>query len=125
MSVQKLTEAAKYFRHDRIGGNAFNSRHSRVTYLALLQTRIGMRTMLASIDDNMVAKLVALRHADGVTPSTVNRSMTELLRAILGRAKLWKQIVQPIGWKMHKLKEPEGIVREVSAGEEARAIAHF
>lgn len=94
-------------------------------YLALLQTRVGMKTMLAAIDDNTVTQLVALRRADGVTPSTVNRSMTELLRAILTRARLWKQKVQPIDWKAHKLKEPEGIVREASAAEEATAFSHL
>jgi len=92
-------------------------------YLALLQSRIGMKTALASIDDNTVAKLVALRRADGVSPSTVNRSMTEPLRAIITRARLWKQPVQTIDWRAHKLKEPEGIVREASAEEEAKAFA--
>lgn len=92
-------------------------------YLALLQGRIGMKTMVASIDDNTVAKLVALRRADGVSPSTVNRSMTEPLRAIMTRARLWKQSVQAIDWAAHKLKEPEGIVREASASEEAKAFS--
>lgn len=92
-------------------------------YLALLQSRIGMKTMVSSIDDNTVSKLVALRRADGVSPSTVNRSMTELLRAILTRSRLWKQPMQMIDWSQHKLKEPEGIVREASAGEEAKAFA--
>ncbi|MBN8968984.1 MAG: site-specific integrase [Rhizobiales bacterium] len=92
-------------------------------YLALLQSRIGMRTMISSIDDNTVSKLVALRRADGVASSTVNRSMTEPLRAILTRAKLWKQVVQEIDWSQHKLKEPEGIVREATAGEERTAFA--
>lgn len=92
-------------------------------YLALLQSRIGIKTMLTSIDDNTVTKLVAMRRADGVSPSTVNRSMTEPLRAILTRARLWKQTVQVVNWKEHKLKEPEGIVREASAGEEAKAFA--
>lgn len=92
-------------------------------YLALMQTRIGMNTMIADIDDNQVAQLVALRRADGVSPSTVNRSMTELLRPILRRAKLWKQHVQDIDWTSHKLKEPEGIVREASAQEETIAFS--
>ena len=68
-------------------------------YLALLQARIGMKRMLATIDDNTVSKLVAMRRADGVSPSTVNRSMTEPLRAIMLRARLWKQPVQEIDWK--------------------------
>ena len=94
-------------------------------WLALLQQRIGMNTLIASIDDNMVSRLVALRRADGVSPSTVNRSMMELLRPILRRAKLWRQPVQDIQWAEHKLKEPEGIVREASAEEEAKALANL
>jgi integrase len=91
--------------------------------LALLQSRIGLNTMLAAIDDNTVSKLVALRRGDGVSPSTVNRSCTELLRAIMRRARLWKQPVQEIDWKEHKLAEPEGIVREATADEEAKVFA--
>lgn len=92
-------------------------------YLALLQTRIGMRTMVSKIDDNVVTKLVALRQADGVSPSTVNRSCTELLRAILTRAKLWNQNIQPIEWKRHQQKEPDEIVRELTPKEEESALS--
>lgn len=92
-------------------------------YLALLQTRIGMRTMVSRIDDNTVTKLVALRQADGVSASTVNRSCTELLRAILTRAKLWNQLIQPIDWKKHKQREPDEIVRELTPAEVEKAFA--
>lgn len=91
--------------------------------LAWLQEKIGLNTMIASIDDNVVARLVTLRRADGVSPSTVNRSMTEPLRAILTRAKLWGQVVKDIRWGEHKLKEPDGIIREATADDEARAFA--
>lgn len=67
--------------------------------------------------------MVALRRGDGVSDSQVNRSLTEPLRAILRRAKLWKQPVQDIDWSEHKLKAPEGIVREATAEEEAKAFA--
>lgn len=93
------------------------------SYLAWLQANIGMATRLSAIDDNVMARLVARRRADGVSPSTVNRSMTEILRAILTRAKLWKQPVQDIDWQAHKLKEPKGIVRAATAAEEATAFA--
>lgn len=91
--------------------------------LAWLQANVGMNKPIASIDDNEVARLVTLRRADGVSPSTVNRSMTEPLRAILTRARLWGQPIKTIEWKEHKLKEPEGIIREATADDEARAFA--
>lgn len=91
--------------------------------LAWLQRNIGLNTALASIDDNTVARLVSLRRADGVSPSTVNRSMTEPLRAIITRAALWGQPVKAIKWGEHKLQEPVGIVREATAEDEATAFA--
>lgn len=91
--------------------------------MAWLQEKIGLRTALASIDDNTVARLVSLRRGEGVSASTVNRSMTEPLRAILTRATLWGQPVKPIQWKEHKLKEPTWIIREATAEDEARAFA--
>lgn len=53
--------------------------------LEWLQGNIGLKAALASIDDNTVARLVSLRRAEGVSPSTVNRSMMEPLRAIWNR----------------------------------------
>lgn len=94
--------------------------------LAWLQREIGSQKRLASIDDDLVARLVSKRRADKtragrlVKPSTVNRTVTEPLRRILNRAaKVWREPVAPIDWKKHLLKEPQERVRELRAEEEA------
>lgn len=92
--------------------------------LAWLQTNIGAKTPIRAIDDNLVSRLVATRRAEDVTPATVNRSMTEPLRAILRRAgKIWRQDVQPIDWGEHLLKEPQERIREMTQAEEAKLFA--
>lgn len=92
--------------------------------LAWLQTAIGHATLIRAIDSNAIARLVSLRQADGVAPGSVNRTMTEHLRAILSRARdVWGQPVARIAWKDHMLKEPRIRIREASAGEESRLIA--
>jgi integrase len=84
-----------------------------------LEREIGASTLLSSIDDALVAKLVGIRRGEGVKPATVNRSMTEPLRKILNRARdTWSQKVKKIDWKRHMLSEPKERVREMSHSEE-------
>lgn len=93
------------------------------TDLAWLQTEIGLATRLANIDDNLVARLVAKREAQGVANATVNRTVTERLRAIMLRARdIWKVQTGDVDWKEHLLPEPDPIEREASPGEEARLL---
>jgi integrase len=93
-------------------------------FLGWLQAQIGNKTAVAAIDNNMVARLVATRRAEDVSPATVNRSVTEPLRAIMTRAgEFWGQSVQKIHWGGHKLAEPQQRVREASAAEEAKLFA--
>lgn len=87
--------------------------------LAWLVVQIGAGTMLADISDATVAKAVAKRRGEAVSASTVNRSVTQPLRAVLRRARrTWKQQVQEIDWTGHLLEEPQERVREASRGEE-------
>lgn len=87
--------------------------------LAWLQREIGNGKRIAAIDDNLISQLVLRRRGEGVSAGTVNRSMTEPLRAILSRAEnLWGQRVKSIAWKQHKLREPQERVREMTADEE-------
>ena len=89
--------------------------------LAWLQANVGMNKPIASIDDNEVARLVTLlQRADGVSPSTVNRSADRAPAPSLTRARLWGQPIRRSNGKEHKLKEPEGIIREATADDEAR-----
>lgn len=92
--------------------------------LEWLQAKIGKANLLLAIDDDAVAGLTADRRGEGVRPSTVNRSVTEPLRAILSRARdIWKRPVSDIAWKAHLLAEPQERVREASPEEEARLFA--
>lgn len=85
---------------------------------------IGKRTVLSAISDGTIARAIAKRRGDEVSPATVNRSVAEPMRAILRRARrTWKQAVQDIEWKDHFLKEPQERVREATPDEEAKFMA--
>lgn len=93
-------------------------------HIAWLQAAIGKSTMIADIDNAMVARLVAKRRGEGVANATVNRSVVEPLRTIMRRAdRLWNATVQRIDWQTHRLKEPQERVREASHVEEEALLA--
>lgn len=94
--------------------------------LAWLEGEIGKQTLISSIRSNDIARIVAKRRLPDVkgkspSPATVNRSVTQPMRAILLRAAdTWDQTVQKIDWSKHMLKEPEERVRELKSDEEDR-----
>lgn len=91
-----------------------------------LEREIGGRRLILDITDNDVAKLVAKRRAEAKAPATVNRSMTEVLRKVLRRAKeVWDQDVAKIQWREHMLAEPKERVRELRGDEETRLFAEL
>ena len=92
--------------------------------LEWLVEKIGGNKMLSAIDDAEIARLVAKRRGDMVSNATVNRSVTEPLRAIMLRAReTWGQNVKRIQWKKYLLKEPQERIREASKDEEAHFLA--
>ena len=96
------------------------------TYRSLnwLMDHIGGKLAVSAISDGTIARAVAKRRGEGVSPATVNRSVAEPMRAILRRARrTWKQVVQDIEWKDHFLKEPQERVREATPDEEAKFMA--
>jgi integrase len=107
--------------HDKGGQGAENTAWS----LDWLKGQIGAERRITEIDDAMILVLVARRRGEKivrgnktieqlVSPSTVNRSVTQPLRKVLLFArKLGKQPVQDIDWKQHLLKEPKERVREL------------
>ena len=103
--------------------------HSRTTgtlrALEWLTRGIGETTPLSAINGDLVARLVAKRRGDGVGPAAVNRSVTEPLRRVLSRAKLWGEHLPTIQWSKHMLQEPRERVRELRADEEAALFASF
>lgn len=92
-------------------------------YLAWLQTQIGNATRISDISDRTIAAAVAKRRGEGVSNATVNRSVTQPLRAILRRCdRVWKQTVQRVEWSQHFLPEAQERVREATIGEEAALL---
>ncbi|WP_371748367.1 tyrosine-type recombinase/integrase [Bradyrhizobium sp. CCBAU 53338] len=105
--------------------------------LARLIEYFGPDKLLTDIDDDEVTKLVAWRRGqkvvrrkkvDGrmkqdpeaplVSPATVNRSTTEVLKKLFTRAKAWRvQFDHEPDWKKHWLPEPEEITRELKPDE--------
>jgi integrase len=68
--------------------------------------------------------MVASRRADKVAPATVNRTATARLRAVMTRARdLWDEQIPRITWKNHMLREPQEVIRELTADEEAALFA--
>nr|WP_249808673.1 tyrosine-type recombinase/integrase [Bradyrhizobium sp. 166] len=95
---------------------------------------------MTEITDNDVAELVAwrrghhvTRHGKGknqqdsaplISPATVNRSATEVLKKLFTRAKAWGvRFDNEPNWKQHWLKEPQEIVRELR-GDDADKLEH-
>ncbi|MDF3016566.1 MAG: site-specific integrase [Thermomicrobiales bacterium] len=91
--------------------------------LEWLTRHIGEATPLTLIDGSLVARLVAKRRSNGVGPATVNRTVTEPLRRVLNRAKLWGESVSMLEWGKHLLKEPRERVRELRVDEEEALFA--
>ena len=106
---------------------------------------IGRDIPVAEITDDTVAQLVARRRGERkrntardqgkagrkrpslglVSPGQVNRSVTQLLRRVLTRArKVWKQALpEEPHWTAHLLPEPRERVRELRYDEEERLEA--
>ena len=91
--------------------------------LEWLTREIGGSTRLSDINGSLIARLVAKRRADGVSNATVNRTVTQALRRVIERAKLWGEHLQPIEWRKHMLAEPRERVRELRADEEGALFA--
>jgi integrase len=91
--------------------------------LEWLTREIGEATRLSDINGSLVARLVAKRRGDGVGPATVNRTMTEALRRVLNRAKLWGEHLPPVEWRKHLLPEPRERVRELRDDEQEALFA--
>ncbi len=129
LTIEKASN--RYF--DEVGCRHANS-ETTDTDLARLVEYFGEAKLMVDIDDAEVAKLVQWRakqpawgrdeRADGtpmqmVTPATVNRSTTLVLKKLFTRAKrTWRYTFprEPI-WNDHWLKEPKERVRELKKAE--------
>src|SRR6185312_6629482 len=94
--------------------------------LGWLQAELGPATLLRDIGSNRIALAISKRRGCGVSNTTVNRTVVELLRTILRRAgRVWEQETQAhkIEWQRLLLKEPQERVRELQAEEEIKLLA--
>lgn len=124
-----MTMAIAVFKYwEEVGQHHVNSETTLRT-LAWLEAQIGKSKLISEIKAADIARLIAKRRlpaADGKSPSpaTVNRSVTQPMRAILSRAgDTWDQQVQKIDWSKHLLKEPQERVRELKDTEEEKLFA--
>jgi integrase len=119
MTVRDAT--ALYYAE--VGQHHANSGTTLVN-LGWVETQLGRHRLLSAITDADVAKAVAKRRGEGLAPASVNRTVTEVIRKVMTRArKTWGVEVRQIDWRSHMLKEPEERVREMSHSEEAALFA--
>jgi len=111
-----FSEAAKRWHDER--GQFRKGGKDTLRALAWLRQHVGDNTPISQVNNALLASLVSQRRSENVTHATVNRTVTQLLRAILRRAELWDQPVARIRWGDHILKEPVERVRELSLDEE-------
>lgn len=128
-----LTIEAAFVRYMEEVGNHHVNALTTLASLEWLQAQLGPRRLLRTIDNELVAAIVARRRVEKrkvgkaeargaqrpVSNATVNRTCTEPLRKVMLRARLWGCPVAPIEWKTHMLAEPKERVREATADEEA------
>lgn len=91
--------------------------------IAWLQENIGPKTALLAIDNNIISQLVSKRRASGVSNGTINRTVTEPLRAIIKYAEFIGQPVKRISWRDLILKEAAERVREMGPDEEEKLFS--
>lgn len=96
-----------------------------VGHINWLCENIGPKTPILSIDNNLIAQIVSKRRASGVSHATVNRSVTEPLRAILKYAEFIDQPIKKIAWRELLLKEAAERVREMGPDEEEKLFSNL
>lgn len=108
---------------EEVGQHHVNS-DTTMRVLAWLESQFGKNKRISEIRGADIARVIAKRRlpdAKGrsISSATVNRSVTQPMRAILTRAsETWDQTVQKIDWSKHMLKEPQERVRELHHNEE-------
>jgi integrase len=123
-----MTMAVAVLRYwQEVGQHHVNSETTLKT-LAWLEKEIGKAKKISQIKSTDIVRLIAKRRLPDengkvLSPATVNRSVTQPMRALLTRsADTWGQTVQKIEWAKYILKEPQERVRELQSGEEARLL---
>lgn len=110
------------------------------TALAWMLKEFGPDTLITDITSSRIAEAIARRRGEGVkatkagktrivrpvTNSTVNRTVTELLRLLFKRvADVWEQPTPKIAWKDLMLPEPKERIRELRDNEESKLVGNM
>ncbi|HEV2630568.1 MAG TPA: site-specific integrase [Pseudolabrys sp.] len=108
-------------------GTHYSGNYRQTVWAALrwLTAELGAATPLRDLGANRITQAIAKRRADDVSPSTVNRTVTELLRTVMRRAvRAWEQETQAhkIEWHRLMLREPQERVRELRDHEETKLV---
>jgi integrase len=126
---QPMTMAVAVLKYwEEVGQHHANSDTTLKT-LAWIEKELGKSKRVSQIKSADIARLIAKRRlpdakGNSLSHATVNRSVTQPMRAILARAAdTWGQQVQKIEWSKYMLKEPQERVRELHADEEARLFS--
>lgn len=134
----RMTFGAACVRYMEEVGEHHVNNLTTLASLEWLERNIGSKTLVADIDENIIAFIVAKRRKEfrrvgtAATPkrlvgnATVNRTCTEPLRKVLRRASTkWGCTVQQIAWAEHMLPEPKERVREATPDEEGLVMDHL
>lgn len=85
---------------------------------------LGPDRFLHELTNSEIAAYISKRRGE-VADASVNREMT-ILRAVLHRAKeVWEVPFRMPNWKAHRLIEPRGRIRSLSADEETRLMENL
>jgi integrase len=131
-SLQIDHVAARYW--DQVGQH-HSGQDATEQNLARLVSYFGPAKLLTDIDDAQVVKLISWRRghrikgrkdAPLISPSTVNRSTTKVLKRLFSFAQSERaRFEHEPNWTRHWLKEPEERVRELHDGEAERIEAEM
>ncbi len=122
--IERITMGDAVLRFWEEVGQFHANSDTTLSVYAWLQDEIGKRVPLADISSNDIARAIAKRREPDkkgrvVEPSTVNRTVTQPMRALLNRANnVWGVPTKKIVWSEHMLKEPQERVRELTVEEE-------
>jgi integrase len=109
-------------------GQHYSGTYGKTVWKALgwLNDTMDGKTLLRDIGPDAVARAVAKRRGEGVENATVNRTVTELLRRVLLRARdQWEQPLPKLAkitWSTILLEETQERVRAMSDDEELSLI---
>jgi integrase len=125
-----LTLTAAFDRFWEEVGQHYGGTWGKTTFTALAwlvdERKSGLvpTTLIGRLTPAMVTTAVARRRGEGVANSTVNKTVTFLLKQIWLRSRdLWGQTVEPMEWRKLRLKGTPERITSLKSHEEPRLMA--